>query len=148
MRMLPMFARFRKHGKMKSNCVKCSGCTHGSGRPKKHCIICTPSQACPHKAGRRKTACLLCTPSQRCPHVEKCPECVDLDECDHVLKWKNNCVLCSPHRACEAHPTEHVRTDCPDYKRMMTAKRKAAKAAAAGKGGAGPSSASTTTKDG
>merc|ERR1711991_874453 len=130
---------------MKGDCGKCSGCTHGSGRLKKNCIICTPSLACPHKAGRHKSACLLCTPSLRCSHVEKCAECVDLDECDHNLKRKTDCVLCSPHRACQAHPTEHVRTQCPDYNRMMYEKRKVAKAAAAGKGGARPSSAGKKT---
>merc|ERR1711991_393469 len=121
-------------------CRECSGrqCVHVLGRLKNNCIICTPSKACPHKAGRRKGHCLLCTPSLRCPHVEKCAACVDLDECDHVLKRKKNCVLCSPHLACAAHPAEHVRSNCPDYQRMMYEKRKAAKAAAAGKGGAGP----------
>merc|ERR1711991_422051 len=134
-------AKVCKHGKMKAGCGKCSGCTHGSGKSKKHCIICTPSIACPHKAGRRKNHCLLCTPSLRCPHVEKCAACVDLDECDHSLRRKGDCVLCSPHLACEAHPAEHVRNRCPEYYRLQRKKKKAAKAAAAGKGGAGPSSA-------
>ena len=101
-----------KHGKLKKDCGKCSSrqCVHVLGRLKHNCIICTPSRACPHKAGRRKDSCLLCTPSQRCPHVEKCAACVDLDECHHSLKWKNKCVLCSPHLACQTHhPTEHTR---------------------------------------
>merc|ERR1711916_354645 len=86
-----------------------------------------------------KTNCLLCTPSKRCSHVEKCAACVNLDECHHSLKRKMDCVLCSPHLACEAHPTEHVRTACPEYYRLQREKKKADKAAAAGKGGAGPS---------
>merc|ERR1711991_986401 len=114
---------------MKTSCGKRSSrqCPHFERRLMNHCIICTPSLACPHKAGRKKSNCLLCTPSLRCPHVEKCPECVDLDDCHHSLKRKGNCVLCSPHLACEAHPTEHVRTQCPDYWRMVKAKKMAAK---------------------
>ena len=67
---------------------------------------------CPHKVGRMKQNCFFCSPSLRCIHVGK-----------DVTRRKSSCVLCSPHLACAAHPTEHVRTRCPDYQRTRRANK-------------------------
>ena len=89
--------------------VRCSCTPAWIFRHKGKCARCTPSQACPHRPGKTKAGCHSCSSSQVC----RCGR----------WTWKSDCPDCSPHLACPDHPTEHTRTKCPVYQRIMRATR-------------------------
>ena len=77
-----------RHGKVKSDCKRCSGCPHG--RLERFCAKCN---GCPH--GRVKTSCRLCCP---CPHGRIKGNCAKCNGCPHG-RLKGNCAKCNgcPH---------------------------------------------------
>ena len=76
------------HGKLKSDCVKCSPCPHG--KRKSSCAKCNP---CPH--GKLKGSCAKCNP---CPHGKLKDHCTACTPCPHG-KLKRDCAACKSARA-------------------------------------------------
>ena len=73
------------HGKLKCNCAECNCCPHG--KAKSSCVDCN---SCPH--GKRKCDCAACNP---CPHGKLKRGCAVCNPCPHG-KRKSNCAACNP----------------------------------------------------